>query len=91
MVKSLRLENVAGQVNLRGKRERLMNCGCCVVSVEPKERELAKEAEREIAEAKNGEPVCPACGEPILDEDDDGTFVGHTLYHYGCLPADLDD
>jgi hypothetical protein len=37
----------AGNIHMRGKRKRLMGCGCCVC-VDMREQLMAKEAKKEI-------------------------------------------
>lgn len=50
-VKSLHIGNIAGQANLRGKRSRLLRCGCCEVQ-DFRGLERAREALKEIAESR---------------------------------------
>lgn len=50
-MKSLRLRGVAGNVKLRGKREKLLTCGCCTVQ-DFRWGERIRQAKREIATAQ---------------------------------------
>ena len=34
-------------------------------------------------------PICPVCSEAV--EAEDGKFEGDVLYHYGCVPSDVED
>ena len=50
MVKSI-YGNHAGNVNMKGKKEKLMRCRCCVC-LDFRDRELYKEHKKEISEAQ---------------------------------------
>jgi hypothetical protein len=50
-MKSLRLRGVAGNVKLRGKREKQLSCGCCTVQ-DFRWGERVREAMREVVAAK---------------------------------------
>lgn len=50
MAKSLNIGNTAGQINLRGKLEKALRCGCCTMfDLRPKYRDI--EHSKEIKEA----------------------------------------
>ena len=51
MVKSIH-GNHAGNVNMKGKKYKLMRCRCCVC-LDFRDRELKKEHRKEMKEAKN--------------------------------------
>ncbi|HET8687945.1 MAG TPA: hypothetical protein VFM18_15000 [Methanosarcina sp.] len=46
-MKSLRLRNIAGQVKLKGKKEKVLSCKCCVL-VDFRHDERCKELDDEI-------------------------------------------
>ncbi len=46
-MKSLHLRNIAGNINLKGKKYKLLSCKCCVVQ-DFRYREKVKEAKKEI-------------------------------------------
>lgn len=50
-MKSLHLRGVAGNCKLKGKKTKMLSCGCCDVQ-NWKWRERLKEAQREIKDAK---------------------------------------
>jgi hypothetical protein len=55
-----------GNVNLRGKKHKVMSCGCCICTdLRDKYREI--EARKDIAEATTPQPT-PAPGEPTEKE-----------------------
>jgi hypothetical protein len=59
MVKSL--AGRMGNVNLRGKKHKVMSCGCCICTdLRDKYREI--EARKEVAEALAPPPTTPAGG-----------------------------
>lgn len=51
-MKSLHIGNVAGQMNLRGKRSKMLRCGRCEVQ-DFRQRESAREARKEMGAARN--------------------------------------
>ncbi len=48
-MKSLHIGNVAGQVNLKGKKYKLLSCKCCVIQ-DLRGKERIKEAKKEMGE-----------------------------------------
>jgi len=48
-MKSLHIRNVAGQVNLKGKKYKLLSCKCCVIQ-NFRDKERNKEAKKEMGE-----------------------------------------
>ncbi len=50
-MKSLHIRNVAGQIDLKGKKYKLLSCKCCVLQ-NLKDKEQSKEAKKEMREYK---------------------------------------
>lgn len=50
-MKSLHIGNVAGQIDLKGKKYKLLSCKCCVLQ-NLKDKEHSKEAKKEMREYK---------------------------------------
>jgi hypothetical protein len=50
-MKSLHIGNVAGQIDLKGKKYKLLSCKCCVLQ-NFKVRERNREAKKEMREYK---------------------------------------
>ncbi len=52
-MKSLHLRNIAGNINLKGKKYKLLSCKCCVVQ-DFRYREKVKQAKKEIRDVVYG-------------------------------------
>lgn len=46
-MRSLSIRNYAGNTNLKGKKYKLLSCGCCVIQ-DFRDKEKEKEAKKEI-------------------------------------------
>lgn len=51
-MKSLHLRNIAGNVNLKGKKYKLLSCKCCMVQ-DFRDREQTKQAKKEMKDEKD--------------------------------------